>query len=86
MRGSEFQVVGVDRHRAGAVTILLASTGRQRTITRWEVERGYRLGLSAEQVTPTRLRQAGVSEANPTYVASILRAILPGIGTAVTQT
>lgn len=74
-RGREFDITMVDdRH----VRVAPHSTRKLRTIRRQEFEQAETLGLATLDITPIRLRQAGVSEANPAYVAAIIREIVQG--------
>jgi hypothetical protein len=74
-RGKQFQVVSVDSWKAVAVTILVSSTGHERQIHREEIDASYQLGLKGDDLTPTRLRDNGTSDRNPSYVVAILKAI-----------
>jgi hypothetical protein len=65
----------VDRVTDTGIVITPHSTGLPRKIQRRELESAAGLGLTTDQLTPTRVRQAGASEFNPAYVAAILRAI-----------
>jgi hypothetical protein len=57
------------------VTVVPASTGKARRIPRQELARAEAHQLISAAVRPGKLRTAGVSEANPAYVAAIIRAI-----------
>jgi hypothetical protein len=46
----------------------------RRPIKRQDFERAEALGLATIDVTPIQIRQAGISEFNPAYVAAIIRA------------
>ncbi len=71
-QGKSFDVEAVTEH---SVAISPHSTHRLRSISRQEFERAVRLGLRGEKLTPIAIRQARASEANPAYVAAILRTI-----------
>ena len=58
----------------GHVRVVPRSSATPRTITRREFEHAEALGLATADVTPIQLREAGVSEFNPAYVAAIIRA------------
>jgi hypothetical protein len=67
-----FDVIGVDDDH---VRVVPRSSGKPRSpIPRWRFERAEALGLATADVTPSRLRHAGVSEFDPAYVAAIIRA------------
>ena len=72
-RGNPFCVVSV---KTGYVAVVLQSTGKERRISRAEIEGAIALALQGRDISPSRLREAGVSEANPAYVAAIVRHIL----------
>jgi hypothetical protein len=59
------------------VLVTPESTGITRSIRREEIEAGFALRLSAEELTPSRLRVEGASEFNVSYVAAILKALKP---------
>lgn len=71
-QGRDFDVEAVTEHSAA---ISPHSTRRLRSISRQEFERAVRLGLQGAELTPIAIRQTGASEANPAYVAAILRMI-----------
>jgi hypothetical protein len=58
----------------GYIRVVPQSSGKPRPISQQEFERAEALGLATADVTPIQLRQAGVSEFNPAYVAAIIRA------------
>ena len=67
-----FEIVEVGDDR---VRVVPRSSGKPRSpIERWRFEHAEALGLATADVTPAQLRQAGVSEFNPAYVAAIIRA------------
>src|SRR4051812_24956559 len=70
-----FDVVKVDEQSSTAVVIVPRSTGKPRKIMRDEIERAFAFLANNGSIMPSRLRKSGVSEANPAYVAAILRAI-----------
>lgn len=72
-RGRAFDVSMVDDRQ---IHVVPHSTGKVRPIRRHEFERAETLGLVTLDITPIRLRQAGVSEVNPAYVAAIIREIV----------
>lgn len=71
-----FDVTGVTDTR---VEIVPRRTGKRRPISCREFERAEALGLARADVTPSQLREAGASEANPAYVAAIIHALFRGI-------
>jgi hypothetical protein len=56
------------------VRVVPHSSRKSRPIKREDFERAEALGLATIDVTPIQLRQAGISEFNPAYVAAIIRA------------
>jgi hypothetical protein len=60
----------------GYVKILVRETGKPRTIPSQEFIRAEELGVAIAGVRPKQIRESGVSEANPAYVAAIIREIL----------
>jgi len=75
-----FDVLTVDPNGASAVVIRVQSTGNVRVISRRDIEAGHALALQLPRgsITASRLRAEGASEANPAYVAALLRRI--GVG------
>ena len=71
-----FHVTSVDDKH---VEVVPRSTGKTRSISCQEFERAESLGLVTASVSPSELREAGASEANPTYVAAIIRAVVRGM-------
>jgi hypothetical protein len=73
VRGRTFDILTVADE---SVVISVLSTGKTRSISRAEFERAHDAGLFIAGVRPQQLRDANASEANPAYVAAIIREIL----------
>ncbi len=58
----------------GYVRVVPRSSGKPRRMERREFEQAEALGLATTDVAPIQLREAGVSEFNPAYVAAMLQA------------
>jgi hypothetical protein len=69
---ARFEVRRVDDR---SVTVAPTSSGVERTIERHKVEAAYQLHLAGEEVSPSRLRAAGITEWHPAYIAGIVKAI-----------
>jgi hypothetical protein len=67
-----FDIVAVND---GCVRVVPRSTGKARCIDRREFEEAEGRGYASAVVAPSDLRQAGISEFNPAYVAAIIRAV-----------
>jgi hypothetical protein len=63
--GRSFLVQGVRRDGVGSVVVVPERTGVSRRISGREFESADRLGLIRDDVTPSQLRKAKVSERNP---------------------
>lgn len=73
-----FDIAAVDDDE---MRIVPRSSGKPRAIKRRVFERAEARGLSTVDVTPSQLREAGISEFNPAYVAAIIRAVMRQMST-----
>lgn len=70
--GKAFRIVAVG---TDYVRIAPESSGKERPVHRSEIEGAVAMARAGREVSPVRLREAGVSEFNPAYVAAIVRAL-----------
>jgi len=59
-----------------AWTIEVAITGRRRRIPIRELDAAWQAARQGQPIHPAALRRAGISEANPAYVAATVRTLL----------
>lgn len=79
VRGYRFLVVSVEPHKEAAVTIEPQRTGKPRKLYRQSLEAAYQLWLKERQVTPAQVREHGLSERNPAYVAALINRVGPRV-------
>jgi len=79
VRGRPFTILSVARHKDAAVEIAPVSTGKPRKLYRESLEGAYLLWKREGGVTPSRVREEGLSERNPAYVAALIQAVGPRV-------
>jgi len=77
--GEPFQVVSVERSKAGAIKIISnveePDQSETRTIGRNEIEKTYNVRMKVDDLTPTIIQISGASVKHSEYIAAIFRAI-----------